>query len=741
MSPRSSLRALRTSITALAVSVSTVTSAKEVTPASSNPADTGPADAASALTTRESKEITVTGWRLRQLDTPAITGSRLGLSVRDVPATLDRIGADEILTRGFRTVEEATVSLPGVISGGSPGDPSLFSMRGFTGEQITILHNGLYLGPANMINRPGNTFNIASIEVLKGPASVLYGQGAVGGAVNILNKSADLRQSSGQALASYGSFDTISLGVGGNLVLSETLAGRADVSYHRTAGYVDDAGSNSFNASGALLFRPASSLSVELSVDYLRDNLSTYYGTPLVPATFAAEPIRGILAAGNGSVIDRRTRFTNYNVADNRAHSSQFWPRLVVSWSPSDALTLSNTAYYFHAERQWINAENYVFNPSTKLIDRDRFFVFHNQDLVGDQASATLRHTVFGLENTWVVGVDYSHLDFIRARGFPDGDSVDPLAPTRGNFGPLVERRSPTRWDQVALFAEDTLKLTPRLKLVTGLRTERLYLTRENYNVDASFNASSSFRRTYKPFNWRAGLVYDVAPAITAYASYSTGKDPVGSNIFLVNAAENFGLSSSHQGEIGLKADVLDGRGSLTIAVYDIKRRDILTQVGIDAVSNVGSQKSRGIEISGEMKLARNWAVTGSGTYVDATYGRFVDPNYGIAASGNRPPNVPAWVGNVWTSVQHVAGLPLEAGGGIKYVGKRYGNTANDLTLKPYANGIVYATYAVSPTLSLTGRVNNIWNKTFVQWADIYYPAQVMLGEPRRAEVSLLARF
>lgn len=197
MSPRSSLRALRTSITALAVSVSTVTSAKEVTPASSNRADTGPADAASASTTRESKEITVTGWRLRQLDTPAITGSRLGLSVRDVPATLDRIGADEILTRGFRTVEEATVSLPGVISGGSPGDPSLFSMRGFTGEQITILHNGLYLGPANMINRPGNTFNIASIEVLKGPASVLYGQGAVGGAVNILNKSADLRQSSG----------------------------------------------------------------------------------------------------------------------------------------------------------------------------------------------------------------------------------------------------------------------------------------------------------------------------------------------------------------------------------------------------------------------------------------------------------------------------------------------------------------------------------------------------------------
>jgi iron complex outermembrane receptor protein len=61
--------------------------------------------------------------------------------------------------------------------------------------------------------------------------------------------------------------------------------------------------------------------------------------------------------------------------------------------------------------------------------------------------------------------------------------------------------------------------------------------------------------------------------------------------------------------------------------------------------------------------------------------------------------------------------------------------------LKPYATGIVYATYALTPRWSLTGRINNVWNKTFVQWADIYYPAQVMLGEPRRFEVSVLARF
>lgn len=735
---------VKTSCFAIAAGIAMPALAQETSPQPSSSTNV-PSPAASNTTSQDdpsaNAEITVTGWRLRQLDVATSTASRLGLSVRETPATIDQIGSDEILTRGFRTVEEATVSLPGLISGGTPGDPSLFSMRGFSGEQITLLHNGLYLGPANMINRPGNTFNIASIDVLKGPASVLYGQGSVGGAVNIVNKSADFKKDSLQALASYATFDTVSLGLGGNKIINDDLAARLDVSYHRTSGFVDDAGSNSFNVTADVLYKPTDTFSVELSVDYLRDNLSTYYGTPLVPASFGTDPIGGLLTSSTGLVIDKRLRFTNYNVNDNRAKSWQVWPRMVINWSPSDAVTITNTAYWFHAERQWINAENFIFNPTTRLIDRDRFFVFHNQDLVGDQFSLAVKHGLFGLENKVVVGADYSHLDFIRSRGFPDGDSVDPFNPVRGSFGPIVPRVSPTRWDQVALFGEDVLSLTDALKLVAGIRAERIYLTRENFNVDGSFNAASSFNRTHKLFNWRAGLVYDLTKNITAYVSYSTGKDPVGNNIFLVNAGENFGLSTSRQFEGGVKADLMNGRGSLTVAVYDIKRKNILTQLAQDTLSNVGAQTSRGVEASGELKVTGNWTVIGSATYVDAKYENFVDPNYGIAASGNRPPNIPMWTGNFWTTVRHVAGLPLEVGGGVKYVGKRMGNTANTLRLKPYATGIAYVTYELSPTLSITGRVNNLWDKAFVQWADIYYPNQVTLGEPRRFEISALARF
>ena len=77
----------------------------------------------------------------------------------------------------------------------------------------------------------------------------------------------------------------------------------------------------------------------------------------------------------------------------------------------------------------------------------------------------------------------------------------------------------------------------------------------------------------------------------------------------------------------------------------------------------------------------------------------------------------------------------------MNYIGKRYGNTANSLILAPYALGIVYVTYEVNRKLSVTGRVNNLWDKKYAQWADIYYPAQIQLGEPRRIEVSALVRF
>ena len=91
----------------------------------------------------EIAEVTVTAAKLRSLEQFTPTGSRLGLSAQELPATLDVIDNDEMIGRGFFNVQQAADSQAGVTSGGSPGDQSQFTMRGFTGNQITVLRNGL----------------------------------------------------------------------------------------------------------------------------------------------------------------------------------------------------------------------------------------------------------------------------------------------------------------------------------------------------------------------------------------------------------------------------------------------------------------------------------------------------------------------------------------------------------------------------------------------------------------------
>ncbi len=676
--------------------------------------------------------------------TPPVTAtaSRLDLTAAQTPATLDAIDAGHIQERGMQSVEQALTVLPGITSGGSPGALSSLSMRGFTGDQIMVLHNGLYLGPSGMVNRPQNSFNLQRVEVLKGPASVLYGQGAIGGAVNVVDKQPDFDPPSHTVLAGVSRFGGREAGLGSGGRLSDTLAYRADLSRVSSDGFVHGAGAATLNADFSLLWRPRENLSAQLAIDYANDRPSTYFGVPLVPAGAARAPLRGVLRSGDGLVVDAAMRRNNYNVADATIASRQIWPQASVTWSPSDGLTVTSLAYAFSASRRWIDAEDYRYDPASGRIDRDRFFVFHRQRLRGAQTSLRRDRPLGGRPNRLVVGVDYSHLDFVRERGFPDGDSVDPYAPgPSGLFGDKQRRRSPTQWQNLALFMEDALDLSQRLKLVVGGRWERLDLDRKNFAADGQFQAASSFSRRYRPSNARIGAVYAWTPQLTPYIAYTTGSDPAGSNILLVNANEDVGLSRSRQYEAGIKALRSDQRTGATLAVYAIRRNDILTMTAQDVLNTIGAQTSHGVELSANAKLTAQWGLDVNLAYTDARYHDFIDSSSGVDASGNRPANVPHSVFNVWTHLDAIGRLPLQIGLGVHGVGSRYGNTANTLRLDRYALADVYATYRLTPSASLSLRVDNLLNKDYVQWADISYPHQVLLGQPRSYGLSLRADF
>ena len=242
------------------------------------------------LTQLPTVSVTGTQPRADTLDAPNATGTTLGLTAKETPATIDTIDAKTMAERGYDHVEDTADTLPGVTSGGSPGDPVGLSVRGFTVNEISMLRDGVYLGPASMVNRPENSFNLQSVELLQGPASVLYGQGAVAGALNVVTKQPAFGPTTWDGAFSYGSFNTITAGVGVNTQLSDSIAVRLDLSRTSSSGYVHDDDPNSLNFTGSLLWKMSDTVTLKLGLDVLHDNLPSYYGTPLVPTADAPRP-------------------------------------------------------------------------------------------------------------------------------------------------------------------------------------------------------------------------------------------------------------------------------------------------------------------------------------------------------------------------------------------------------------------------------------------------------------------
>ena len=714
-----------------------------------------------AQVNEEIEELIVLG---RAINTPDLSatsraGSRLGLSVMDTPASIELIDSSVMRARGYKSVSDAVKSLPGVISGESPAAPSTFSMRGFSRSAVTVLRDGIWLGPANMVMRPQNTFNLDRIEVLRGPASALHGQGVVGGTVNTVVKraTADAEQPL-ELLASYGRFDTYQFGLGGSTQLSDSAWLRMDVNQYGSDGHVDRMDPESINVTTSLLWKATEKLDVEFQIDYLDDQLADYWGTPLVPKGVATTPLSDVVSTNTGETLDEQARFQNFNVQDSRAVSDQLLFRIDLSWQLTEGIELKNTSYRFTADRDWGNAEGYVYCTDvvdicteTNVIQRyyGYFFVTHDQDLLGNRLTANIDSQIGGHDNRFLAGLEITDLDFSRARGFrrkiplSANDAVSPTNPIPGSYGQRELRGiSPTQINTRALFLEDALDISETVKVVAALRYEELDLIRQNFNALGDLEASS-FSRDFNWLSWRLGAVVKLTDDVSIYGQYSDSKDPVNANLFLVNSGENLDLTDAEQWEVGLKGLWHNGRTQATIAYFNTQRDDVLERIGVDSAASIGGRDSSGVEFSAAFRPTSQWHVGANAAYTDAEFRR--STNF-VTFAGNTPPNVAEVTGNLWASFSSIAGLPLEVGGSVQYVDDRFGDNANQVALSSYTLLNLFATWS-APRFNVTARVNNVTDEIYVPWSDVFYlqqndPSflyanQLMLAPPRMFEVGV----
>lgn len=696
----------------------------------------------SELSFEELLNLEVTGAAVKDLGFSKLSQTENSTPIFDQPYSIEITSAKTIEARNLKNTIEATENTTGVISGTSPGSPFGFSMRGFSGDFIKILYDGVHYGISTLNTRPYGTSSIDHLEVLKGPTTLLNGRSGTGGTINIISKKPKLVSSpESEVYLSYGSFNSTLLNIGVNGPLTKSIAYRVDFDKNTSEGWVDNSNSELLNFNGAILFKPNKRFSSLASVNIAHDHVPGYWGTPLVPEEVANEPL-DVLSTNDGSVIDGDIRFNNYNVTDHEisANSNR------INWNStllvSDHLDFKLKTYLFTTERIWKNSENYVYDQNIDGFVRDRFQVEHQKSIYGVHAQIHTNKSIFNLKNDFTARLEFNQDNFDRTVGFMNGieDTVSLYHPVGGNFG-SVDGQDDYFYETLnALVIEDVLTITKTLTLFLGTRLEYQKVKRERFNFDGSTRVNQTLDTNYFLDNYKLGLVFKPHENVRIYTNYANQHGAVAGDISTTSLANanTFTPSTISQIEVGTKNKLFRKKLQLALALFHIKR-----SIDIETPGNqfsVNEQLSTGAEVSLKGSLTEHFTLGGSYAYTYARFGKNYDADYDRIVTNNTPINAPKHVSDFWLSYGEILDIPVELGLGCKLVSERMANTANDVVLSPYQVFNAFIAYNFE-SFRTAFHIRNFTNEDYIPWADVYYTSQYLLASPRTFELTFSADF
>jgi|LauGreDrversion4_2_1035121.scaffolds.fasta_scaffold59961_2 iron complex outermembrane receptor protein len=695
------------------------------------------------------------------LDAVATSGSRLGLTSRELPASISVITQEMMQLRGLRTAVEAVEAAVGMTGGTQFGSIPSYSSRGFGGNNVTVLRDGIRQNTASQSSRTVDSFILDRIEVLKGPDGLMFGEGAIGGAVNYISKSPSASPR-GDALASLGAWGSYRVGVGhgGTLRPGSAWTYRADYSHAQTNGYQERNSQRYDAAALSLAWRATERLTLTWWGTFLDDWNESYYGNPViydgvVNTLTAAAPVevRTFNTATDRLInprVDPATRRTNYNFADNYATTENVFNRVRAELRLSPELELRNEAYAATQLLKWKNSESSTWNPVARNITRGGLTLIYRDDvLYGNRLDLTVKRPVAGRANRFLLGAVFERNDQIR--GGAAGNQVTAI-PAVSLAQPVVGTGPASRFQKTsrivvethAFHFQDVLEVTPGVRAVAGLRYDHIALQRDTLAnrtlaVPVPF---STFTKGYRPYTGRVGVVWTLSRELNAYATYSRAAEPVTQLVSLNTAQADYSLQKGRQYEAGVKGTLLGGKLDSTLALFDLRKQDILTSTldpvtGLRISQQIGAQRSRGAELALAVSPGEGWRVEGNVAYTDSRFEDF-NENLGtgvISRSGKRPSNVPAWVMNLFVAKRFANGLAVS--GGPRWVSDRFGNTNNSVVAEGYCTLDAALTYSWHRWhFSLRGR-----NLLDEEYEPVAGTTMRRLADPRGAELSTRVSF
>ncbi|WP_307943231.1 TonB-dependent receptor [Pseudomonas mosselii] len=668
-----------------------------------------------SATTTTLPETSVTADSTREEDNPRVkdvtTATRTSTPARYVPQAIDSVKTRNVLDYGSSNLGKALEGIPNVSSGADTRFDSL-RIRGFDAS------NDFYLdGIRDDSQYTRDLHNIERVEVLKGPAAVLYGRGSQGGIVNRVSKAPEHGRRS-TIEAQGGSQDLRSLYADLSADPSDTLSLRLNLGNEDKNSFRDGIDGNNRQ-----LFAPSMSWQITPELNWLvQYEYSRYDRTP-------DRGIPGNPLTGRPADVSRKTTYgdTQRDYINDRAESL----RSRLNYELNDQWQLRHTFSLFTLESDFDNTYLTAYRPAAGLVDRQRW----QQDL----STRNLYNTVeleghvetFGLEHTLLVGLEMGEQRrnslLHQGVGVPSVPLQGSTASQQHNGTMRVFSDNHTDVESTGIYLQDQIRLNDQWQLLAGVRFDQ-------FEVDTTNKLRGiSEKQKDNSFSPRIGVVYTPWQDHSFYASWSKTYSPVGGGLIGITpgAAGNTNQTDpeqTRQKEIGVKSEWFDQRLSTTLAIYELELYNRRTRDPIipDLIQLSGLQRSRGIELTATGNVVGNWYVRGGIGLQDAT---IVKDNNG--QQGNRINDVAKRNASLFVTWKPELGWYAETG--LTLVGDRYADNQNTVILPGYGRWDALAGYRTHDW-DVRAALSNITDKTY--YSSATSAAQIQVGDPRSLVVT-----
>lgn len=666
---------------------------------------------------------------------PATTSiARSSATLQEIPQTINVVAAQVLRDQAPRNLDDALANVSGITQGNTLGSTQDSVMtRGFGDNRNgSIMRDGMPIVQGRGLNA-----SVDRVEVLKGPASLLYGIQDPGGVVNMVSKQPQV-QAYNALTARGSSYGAGKNGSGASLDSTGAL-GESGLAYRLVLDHEDEDYWRNFGTHRESLIAPS----------------LAWYGDSTT-LKFAYEHREFLSPFDRGTAIDPLTNHPLDIPAQRRLDE------------PFNHMEGRSDLYRVEADHQlndnWSAHFGYSWNRETydasqvriTAIDPAKGTLTRNMD--GTQgALSTDRFTTVslqgqvelaGMQHDLVLGVDDEYRKIYRAdliRQKSQAPSFSYLDPVYGRevAGTTVSAADSAQTDLLrsdSVFLQDSIHLNEQWILVAGGRFQE-------YDQYAGKGRPFKANTDTNGQKWvpRAGLVYRYSDALSFYGSYTESFKPNSTIAPLSGSSTvldgSVAPEEAKSWELGAKL-VLPGLITGNIALFDIKKRNVLVanaEGPVTIYSAAGEVRSRGLEMDLSGQLSEHWSLIGSYAYTDAEVTE--DPTY----QGKKLQNVARNSGSlsaVYDFGSLIGGDQLRVGAGARYVGERAGNAVNDFDLPGYTVADAFATYDTrldGQKVKFQLNVKNLFDRTYYTSAASRF--FVSMGDSRQVSLSSTLEF